>query len=366
MLKVLLKKEMIQFWRNRFLPALMFAFPVIVMAVMPWVMQLDVKNERVTVIDQDHSPLSASIISHLKASSYFVYVEGYPDRNSAIEAMDNDILDVVITLPSDFERNLYNGIQPKTISVEANGVNATKGALGIQYSIQLISQTLSQSFSDMQMDMPTSILHIENRYNPTQNARSYMIPAMMILVILLICGFLPAINIVWEKETGTIEQINVMPISPFQFVIAKLIPYWVMAFVVFNICMLMGWWIFDLVPAGSVLTIWPAALLFIIVMSAFSVFIANISNTLQQMVFMMFFFLLNFMLLSGMLTPIDSMPVWVQYLSMLFPPRYFIHIMRAVYLKATTLPELWQQYLALVLMAALFCTLAVKTYKKQA
>ncbi len=111
--------------------------------------------------------------------------------------------------------------------------------------------------------------------------------------------------------------------------------------------------------------IFPAALLFIIIMSAFSVFIANISNTLQQTVFLMFFFLLNFMLLSGILTPVKSMPQWVQYFSMLFPPRYFIHIMRAVYLKGTTLPELWPQYLALGCMALLFPALAVKTYRKQ-
>lgn len=367
MLGVLLKKEMIRFWRTRFLPALMFLFPVAVMAVMPWIMQLDVKNERVTVVDEDHSPFSAAVVSHLKASPYFVYKEGFADHHAALEAMDANVLDVVVSIPADFERHLLNGVKPKPISVEANGVDALKGAQGIQYAVQLTADIILEMTREPSsaIDRHPPQIPVEMRYNPTQNARSYMIPAMMILVILLICGFLPALSLVWEKETGTIEQINVLPISPLQFVLAKLIPYWVMGFVVFCICMLMGWWIFGLTPSGSVWAIFPAALLFIIIMSAFSVFIANISNTLQQTVFLMFFFLLNFMLLSGILTPVNSMPQWVQYFSMLFPPRYFIHIMRAVYLKGTTLPELWPQYLALGCMALLFPALAVKTYRKQ-
>ena len=161
------------------------------------------------------------------------------------------------------------------------------------------------------------------------------------------------------------EQMNVMPVSAGQFILAKLIPYWVMGFFIFSVCVLLAWLVYGLVPVGHLWVILLGAVLFIMVMSAFSVFLANISDTLQQTIFMMFFFLLIFMLLSGLLTPIESMPVPVQYISKLFPPGYFIRIMRSVYLRGSTFIELWPQFAQLSVMTLFFGFLAVKTHKKQ-
>lgn len=367
MLRVLLKKEIIQFRRNVFLPRLMFAFPVLIMLIMPWLMRMDISGVQLTVIDNDRSSLSRQIISHLRATSYFTWVEGYADYTAAVRAMDGGDVDVIVQIPEDLEKNLVNGTLSKPIAIEANGVNAMKGGLGTQYSMQVIAAQL-KSFMPPGMEADktsASLLSIENRYNPTQNARYYMTPAIMIIVILLICGFLPALNIVSEKEAGTMEQMNVMPVSAGQFILAKLIPYWVMGFLVFSVCVLLAWLVYGLVPAGHLWVIMLGAVLFIMVMSAFSVFLANISDTLQQTVFMMFFFLLIFMLLSGLLTPIESMPVPVQYISKLFPPGYFIRIMRSVYLRGSTFIELWPQFAQLFAMTLFFGFLAVKTHKKQ-
>ena len=362
MLKVLLHKEFTQFRRSVFLPKLMFAFPVMVMLVMPWIMQMDVKNIRISVIDPTESAFYRDVCSHIEASPYFIYTS-YTDHETALRAMDNDELDVVVTIPEHFERLLRLGT-PEPILIEANGVNQMKGTQGMQYAIQTIRPQIQKILSYSASGLTST----EFRYNPTQNARLYMTPALMIMVLLLICGFLPALNLVAEKENGTMEQINVMPIPKLTFILAKLIPYWVVGMVVFGVTMALGWAVYGLTFAAGWSGLWLillGAFLFIMTMSAFSVFIANISNTYQQAIFMMFFFLLCFMLLSGLLTPIASMPTVVQYISMLFPPRYIIDIMRAVYLKGSSFMMLWHDYLALFIMFLLFALLAIKTYKKQ-
>ena len=192
-----------------------------------------------------------------------------------------------------------------------------------------------------------------------------MVPALMIILLVLICGFLPGINLVSEKEFGTIEQINVTPVSRFLFTLAKLIPYWIIGFVVLTLAMLLAWWVYGLTPAGSVGAVYLAALFFILTMSGLGIIIANRSSTMQQTMFVMFFFIMIFVLMSGLLTPIESMPAWARAITYLLPPRYFVTVMRAVYLKGASIVELWPQYLALVGYAGLFNAVAALTYKKQ-
>ena len=188
----------------------------------------------------------------------------------------------------------------------------------------------------------------------------------MIILFILICGFLPALSIVGEKESGTIEQINVTPISRFMFILSKLVPYWIIGLFVVTVAMLVARLVYGLAPVGSIGAIYFGALLFILTISGFSLTIANFSETMQQTMFVMFFFIMTFMLMSGLLTPIDSMPVWAQRFTLILPPRYYVEILRSVYLKGTTIAELWTNYAALGIFAIILTTLAALTYKKQA
>ena len=192
-----------------------------------------------------------------------------------------------------------------------------------------------------------------------------MIPALMIMLLILICGFMSAINIVTEKENGTIEQINVTPIGKFTFVLAKLIPFWLIGLFVITVAMFVAWLVYGLVPLGSFGNIYLATILFILGFSGFGVTVANISDNIQQTMFVMFFFVIIFMLLSGLLTPISSMPEWAQKFTIILPPRYYIEIMRAVYLKGTAFVEMWHNFAALGVFVVIFNLLATITYKKQ-
>ena len=364
MLFVLLDKEFRQFFRNPFLPKMVVVFPLMIMFVMPWVTTMDVHHISVAVVDHDRSEASRRMIQKIAASDYFTLQEISPDYATSLDNLEAGASDVILEIPKDFERGLVIG-SPKRVSISSNGVNAIKGSLGGQYLVQVVSQTLSELHDEKGGSAAAELVTIQNRYNPTLEYRHYMIPALMIMLLVMLCGFLPALNLVSEKETGTIEQINVTPVSRLTFTLAKLIPFWIIGFVVLAIVMLVAWGLYGLFPVGSIGAIFLAAGLFILTMSGLGVGIANGSTNMQQTMFVMFFFVMIFVLMSGMITPIESMPVWAQRIANMLPPSYFVEAMRSVYLKGSTIADLWVDYTALTVFAVLFNGWAALSYRKQ-
>lgn len=361
---ILLKKELIQLRRNKFIPKLVVMFPVMVMLVIPLVTTMDVKNVNVVAVDLDKSQTSRRIISDIEASPYLslsLYTGMY---EYALRALEKGEADVILQIPANYEKRLVCG-NPQAISLSANGVNAMKSQLGAQYLSQSVMKTLKKLNAERGFAPPEEKVFVRNRYNLTLDYQLYMIPALMVILAIMICGFLPALNLVGEKEMGTIEQINVSPVSHFTFTLSKLIPYWVIGLLVLTLAMIIAWLVYGLVPVGSVLTIYVATLLFSFVMSGLGVSIANSSSTMQQSMYVMFFFIVIFQLMSGLMTPIDSMPQWAQYITYAIPPRYFIEIMRSVYLKGSSFGDLWQDFSMLAFFAVLMCVIAMATYKKQ-
>lgn len=362
-LKALLQKEVKLMRRNPIIPKIVLAMPIMVMLVLPLVANLDVKNVEVTVIDNDHSQLSRRIIADMEAAETLTVASVCNTHNEAMVTVEAGKSDVVLTIPPDYAKNLVSG--NVSVDVEANGVNATKGMLGAQYVSQSVLGTLSQWRSENGITIPKSEISVINRYNPTLNFRNYMIPALMVVLLIIICGFLPALNLVSEKESGTIEAMNVTPVSRFTFVLSKLIPFWIVGLLVVSVGMVIGRLVYGLAPEGSIWAIYFATVLFSLVMSGLGVAIANKSATMLQSIFVMFAFIMIFQLMGGLFTPIRSMPEWAQYITYAIPPRYFIEIMRTVYLKGTTVAELWLQYSCLAGFALLTCLLAALTYKKR-
>lgn len=201
-------------------------FPIMVMLVLPLVTTMDVKNVNIAVVDLDKSETSRRIISDMQASSNLtlsLYTRVY---NEALRAVEQGHADVILQIPADYEKKLIDN-NPPAISLSANGVNATKGQLGAQYLLQSVMKTLKTLKMEQGISIPKESIFIQNRYNPTLNYQIYMIPALMIILVIMTCGFLPALNLVGEKETGTIEQINVSPVGRLTFTLSKLIPYWI-------------------------------------------------------------------------------------------------------------------------------------------
>ena len=369
MIKYLIEKEFKQLFRNSFLPKLIFIFPCMIMIVMPWAANLEIKNINLNIVDNDHSVISRRLVDKIGASTYFRTTDIPGTFDEALRAIEVGSADIILEIPRDFEKDWMDGKAPDLL-VATNAVNGTKGGLGSSYLSAIINDYArelreeSPASAGVGRSVPRVEVTTQNLYNPNLNYKLFMVPALMVMLLTMICGFLPALNVVGEKEAGTIEQINVTPVSKFVFIAAKLIPYWVVGFVVLTICFILAWLLYGILPAGHFFTIYGFAVVFLLVVSGLGLVISNHSATLQQAMFVMWFFMLILMLMSGLFTPIHSMPEWAQWIARLNPLKYFVEMMRTVYLRGGGFSDLLPQLGALASFAVIFNLWAVKSYKK--
>ena len=343
MIKYLIQKEFLQIRRNAFLPKLIIMFPIVIMCVMPWVMQMEVKNIVVDVVDIDHTVESQRLVQQIAASNYFIFGGQKATYAEAVKDIEKGRADVILE------------IRDGKYLIAANAVNGTKGAMGSAYLSQIV--TSHQPIPNLQ----ASIL---NLYNKGQDYKLFMIPALFAIVMMLMTGFLPTLNIVGEKEAGTIEQINVTPVSKWAFILAKLIPYWLIALFVITVCLLLAWLVYGITPVGPVWLIYVLAMLLALFFSSFGLIVSNYSDTMQQAMFVMWFFVVSIMLLSGLFTPTRSMPQWAYLTTYINPMHYFIDAIRTVFIRGGSLHETAHQVLALAGIGTLMGCWAVQSYKK--
>lgn len=359
MIKFLLQKEFIQMRRNPFLPRLIFIFPIMIMCVMPWVMNMEVMNVRVVAVDHDRSAVSQRLTSRIAHSPYFVFTGMRHTYAAALADVERGRADVILEIPHRYGRTVEER-RPAEVLVAANAVNGTGGALGASYLAQIVAQNLQEFFGAATPEN-ISTLYL---YNPRLDYKLFMIPALMSMLMVMLCGFLPALNIVAEKESGTIEQINVTPVGKSTFILAKLIPYWIVGMVVLTVCFALSWLVYGIVPAGSVPLLYLTSLLLALVFSGFGLVVSNRSDTMQQAMFVMWFFMVCMILLSGLFTPVASMPGWAQALTELNPMRHYIDAMRTVFVRGGGMAQIWPQLLRLAAFAAVFDAWAVLSYRK--
>ena len=341
-LKHLIRKEFLQIRRNSFLPKLIVMFPIVVMCLMPWVMQMDVKNVVVDVVDIDHTVESQRLVQQIVASNYFIFGGQKDTYAEAMKDIEKGSADIILE------------IRDGQYLIAVNAVNGTKGSMGSVYLSQIVSAPFSAS----------SAISVLTLYNKQQDYKLFMIPALFAIVMMLMTGFLPTLNIVGEKEVGTIEQINVTPVSKWSFILAKLIPYWLIALFVITVCLLLAWIVYGITPAGPLWLIYVLAMLLALFFSSFGLIVSNYSDTMQQAMFVMWFFVVCIMLLSGLFTPTRSMPQWAYMTTYINPMRYFIDAIRTIFIRGGGLYETAHQVLALAGIGTLMGCWAVQSYKK--
>ena len=339
-LKYLIQKEFIQIRRNSFLPKLIVVFPIMIMCVMPWVMQMEVKNIVVDVVDIDHTVESQRLIQQIAASNYFIFNGQKANYREAMKDIEKGRADVILE------------IRDGKYLIAANAVNGTKGSIGSAYLSQIVSGAANTRASSLTL------------YNKGQNYKLFMIPALFAIVVMLMTGFLPTLNIVGEKEAGTIEQMNVTPVSKWAFILSKLIPYWLIALFVITVCLLLAWLVYGITPSGSVWLIYVLAMLLALFFSSFGLIISNYSDTMQQAIFVMWFFVVMILLLSGLFTPTRSMPALAYLTTYINPMHYFIDAMRTVFIRGGTFANVAHQVLALLGIGLFMAAGAVQSYKK--
>ena len=244
MIKYLLEKEFKQLLRNPMLPRILLVFPCIILLVLPWAANFEIKNMNLSVVDNDRSPYSTRLVQKVGDVS-----NSYQEAMQCIEKGDADL---ILEIPPHFERDLLKTGVAKVL-VSANTVNGTKGTLGSSYLSNIVNAYATEiraSHSGSISPSPVINIDTQGRFNPYLDYKVFMVPALMAQLLMMLCGFLPALNIVSEKEFGTIEQINVTPVSKFTFILAKLIPYWVAGMLILTISIILAWLVYGLVPAG--------------------------------------------------------------------------------------------------------------------
>ena len=372
MIRYLIQKEFLQIRRNAFLPRLILVFPIMIMCVMPWVMNQEVKNIRVSIVDNDRSTQSRQLVNSIAQSRYFLFSGQQPSYAAALKEIEKSRTDILLVIPQNFSRDLSlsrhaaamnpsnrDAVASPQVLIAANAVNGTKGGIGSSYLSQIVTSHFSPDVETLQSKVSTLFL-----YNKHLNYKVFMIPALLAIVMMLMCGFLPALNIVGEKETGTIEQINVTPVSKWAFILAKLIPYWLIALFIISVCLLLAWAVYGITCQGPLWLVYVLAMLLALFFSSFGLLISNYSDTLQQAIFVMWFFVVCLMLLSGLFTPTRSMPDWSYLTTYVNPMHYFIDAIRTVFVRGGGFASVAHQVLALLGFASVMGTWAVASYKK--
>ena len=344
MIKYLLQKEFLQIRRNSFMPRIIFIFPIMVMCVMPWVMNQEVKNIRVDVVDMDRTMQSQQLVHQVEASNYFIFNGQKATYQEAMQDIETSKADIILE------------IRDGKYLIAANAVNGTKGSIGSAYLSQIVN---SGNLSPLTSHLSPLFL-----YNKGQNYKVFMIPALMSILMMMLCGFLPALNIVGEKEKGTIEQMNVTPVSKWSFILAKLIPYWIIGLVVLTLCLILSWLVYGITCQGPLLLVYLLAILLALFFSSLGLIVSNYSDTIQQAMFVMWFFVVCMLLLSGLFTPARSMPHWAYLTTYVNPMHYFVDAIRTVFVRGGGFQTIAHQVLALFCIASVMGVWAVQSYKK--
>jgi ABC-2 type transport system permease protein len=367
-IRFLLQKEFRQIFRNRAIIAMIVVMPVIQLIVLPQAADYEVKNINLAIVDHDHSTYSQKLIAKITASNYFKLTGYTASFRKAMTLIENDRADLILEIPKGFERNLVRENEQQ-LFVAVNAINGVKANLGGAYLTAMIrdynAEIRTVLLDPVRMNpMPSIEITSSNWFNSMMNYKVYMVPGILAILVTMIGGFLSALNIVKEKEVGTIEQINVTPIRKYHFILGKLIPFWVLGNIVFTLGLLVSWAVYGIVPAGSLLVLYLFVGVYLLAVLGFGLLISTFCDTQQQAMFIMFFFMMIFILMGGLFTSIDSMPDWAKMVTKFNPVSYLIAVMRMVILKGSELKNVIVHLGVVALFAVVLNTLAVWNYRK--
>lgn len=362
----LIKKEFLQIFRNRVLTIMVFTVPIVQLIILVLATNLEVANLSLGFIDKDNSTTSKSIGNTLTSSDYFILENVSKDYKQALIGFEKDDTDVIIEIPANFERDLVRGENPRVI-VLINAINNMKAGVAASY----ISEIFMQVGSDIALDIRhqverTSRFNVINSewYNPLFNYKSFMIPGVLCVLITVIGMLLTTLNIVREKEVGTIEQINVTPISKIEFIIGKIMPFGIIGIIQLTFGLITAVFVFGLEIQGDLLLLYFIVTIYLAAILGLGFLISTISETESQAMFISLFFMFLFILLGGLFTPIESMPTWAQNISFLNPTAHMINAVRLIILKGSGFIDIQTNFLVISIYAILINVAVVIKYKK--
>lgn len=366
-LLTLLTKEFKQIFRNKVMIPIIFVVPVVQMILLTYAASLEMKGIKMVVVDQDLSQASRLLVSAFNASPFFDIAHSTTSYPEAESMLAGDRADVILHIELQFEKQLY--VEQQTdLQLVINAINATEAGLINAYSTQIVQeynkQVRAEWFGLEASGGMMPVIKPSFWYNPLLDYKIYMFTGILVILVTLIGMILTALNLVREKEMGTTEQINVTPIRKYQFLMAKLLPFWIIALFELAFGLVVGRLLYDLPIVGSLGLLFLFTCVYILVVLGIGLFLSTISNTQQQLMFLVFFFMLTFILMSGVFTPADSMPQWAQKVNLLNPAAYFMRVIRMILLKGSQFRDISREFFSLLVYAVVILSLAVANYRK--
>ncbi len=367
-LATLLVKEFKQIFRNKLMLPIIFVVPVVQMILLTYAASLEMKGISMAVVDQDYSQASRLLVSRFEGSPFFEITMAGSDYQEAVDELTSDHVDVILHMQHDFEKRLYSE-KETDLQLVINAINTTEAGLINAYCTQIIrdfnGQVRAEWFGMEGSGKLTSFEIIPKYwYNSLLDYKIYMFSGILVIIVTLIGMLLTALNLVSEKEMGTTEQINVTPIRKYQFIMAKLIPFMIIALFELAFGLLIGRLLFGLPIVGSIGLLFLFTCIYLLAVLGIGLFLSTISNTQQQLMFIAFFFMITFILMSGVFTPAESMPVWAQKINLLNPVAYFMKVIRMILLKGSGFRDISREFYSLGIYAIVILTLAITNYRK--
>jgi len=366
-IRELVRKEFIQLFRDKKNRPLLILAPLIQLVVFGYVVTTDVRWVRVGLLDQSKTPESRRLVDALSENNTF-RITHVADRPPALDALLlNRAVDITVQIPEDFSRRIRRG-ETAVVQILADGSMSSMAAVRISYVITLLNgfnARLVRQLHPHRIAYGELDARIRTWYNPNLDSQYFFVPAIVAFLVMLLTLLLTSMAIIREKEAGTMEQLIVTPLKPFELILGKTIPFILIAQAQMALVSVFAVVWFTVPMKGSILLLFFASSLFLLSTLGIGLFISTVSKTQQQAMMTNFFFILPFFMLSGFVFPIANMPVFVQWLTYLNPLQYFLVIIRGIFLKGTGLSLLWPQFAALAGIGAVVFAVAVVRFRKR-
>jgi ABC-2 type transport system permease protein len=362
----IVQKEFLQILRNKFLSRAIILIPIIQMLVLVYAATFEMKSIKISFVDQDKSTRSVELMQKFYASPFFK-IQGLTDNiEKAKEELTRNDADVVCIIPPKFSHDLVT-MQSANIQILLNSINASSAELSLAYcNAVIMSYSASIAPHETYVGVMPPSINVQTRhwYNADLNYKIYMAPGILVILVTVIGWLLAGMNLVSEKEKGTIEQLNVTPIKKYQFIIGKLIPFLIIGLIDLSFGMIIAHFLFKMPVEGSLITLFVFAAIYLITVLGIGLLISTISQTQQQVLFVSFFFVMVFIIMSGLFTALENMPVWGQKLDIINPAAYFIRVIRMVLLKGSGFANISKELITISVYAVIINSLAIWRYRK--
>lgn len=350
---MLIRKEFLQVYRNKLLMSILIVAPMVQFLLFPFTADYEIKVLHIGFIDHDRSTTTREIIEKFSYSTYFINHGFIDSREKGEELMMHDEVDFIIEFPANFENELMNQGDPK-LAITANAINSVKAGIGSGYIRNVMTQFFEEKQQQMGITSPnTASIAATNIYwyNEQMNYKNLIVPGILVILVTLIGAYVTALNIVREKEIGTIEQMNVSPIKKWHFLLGKMIPFWILGMAEFILGLFLMKFIFGISVQGSIAVLLLATSVYLLVMLGLGFFISLISKNQLQAMFIVFFLFVVFVLLSGLFTPTEGMPQWAKYINYANPMSFFMEIIKLIVMKGALFHDVIKNILILFVMA---------------